>query len=246
VVCTPSLSLSLSLSLVVCIFVTLSLSLSFCMAKGGSVEIHSGAPDPADHGWGPAELQARLSVLLVKKEEIESEIDWCKKRIMDFNYGRDPRAAEEEKKRKRKEEEEEEEAGVSQPAPKEREALFPDGKPIFPPAWDKVEEPEKKRKMSSPSPSPTRKDPLASFFAGRPRSPPPIGAKWSQSRRESEVPEVPGPEFRATSQSRRDSWAAASTRKKKKKEASRNREEEEEEEEELKTRRANAPARLFK
>jgi hypothetical protein len=75
------------------------------MAKGGSVEIHSGAPDPADHGWGPAELQARLSVLLVKKEEIESEIDWCKKRIMDFNYGRDPRAAEEEKKRKRKEEE---------------------------------------------------------------------------------------------------------------------------------------------
>jgi hypothetical protein len=35
-------------------------------------------------------------------------------------------------------------------------------------------------------------------------------------------------------------------RKKKKKEASRNREEEEEEEEELKTRRANAPARLFK
>ena len=69
------------------------------------MEIHSGAPDPADHGWGPAELQARLSVLLVKKEEIESEIDWCKKRIMDFNYGRDPRAAEEEKKRKRKEEE---------------------------------------------------------------------------------------------------------------------------------------------
>jgi hypothetical protein len=217
------------------------------MAKAGSVEIHSGGLVEHLESTYMAELQARLSVLLVKKEEILCEIDWCNSRIMDFNYGRDPRAAEEEKKRKRKEEEEEEEAGVSQPAPKEREALFQDGKPIFPPAWDKVEEPEKKRKMSSPSPSPTRKDPLASFFAGRPRSPPPIGAKWSQSRRESEVPEVPGPEFRATSQSRRDSWAAASTRKKKKKEASRNREEEEEEEEEeLKTRRANAPARLFK
>jgi hypothetical protein len=153
VVCTPSLSLSLALSRG--LYPCLCHAVSFCMAKAGSVEIHSGGLVEHLESTYMAELQARLSVLLVKKEEILCEIDWCNSRIMDFNYGRDPRAAEEEKKRKRKEEEEEEEAGVSQPAPKEREALFQDGKPIFPRAWDKVEEPEKKRKMSSPSPSPT-------------------------------------------------------------------------------------------
>jgi hypothetical protein len=76
------------------------------MAKGGSVEIHSGAPDPADHGWGPAELQARLSVLLVKKEEIESEIDWWQKEIISKTEETDEEKEKERKKEKEKKEEE--------------------------------------------------------------------------------------------------------------------------------------------